>query len=451
MPPITVTPRLQKRITGTLFSTESLFSAAYIASVTLLSINASQLGGGDALAGVPGTVALLGRAAIAMPMGWLMDRRGRRDAITLGYLFGVLGLLLGGLAVGWASFLFLCLGAGLAGMANGTSQQTRFVASEVWPQDHRARIIGFIVFAGTVGAICGPLLVAPAVAWATHAGLAPNTGPYFVGAGLTFGACLLTFLLLRPDPKLLSHALETAPGTITSDLVRPLAEIFARPMVQLAVASMVVGQLVMNLIMVITPVYMNHQNHSTGEISLVFMAHTLGMFGFSTVTGWLIDHLGTLPMIAYGAFLLVAASILAPLAANVLALAVALFVLGLGWNFCFVAGSTLLSGELHSAERGRVQGVNDMLVALASATGSLATGVIFAMRGMVGIGAVGLALTLIFAVIAAWLVRRRQHDGSGWTIDRITLCLRSQRCKSRKTTKSASTCFSTASTRSPSL
>ena len=395
---------MQQRITRTLFTTESLFSAAYIASVTLLSINATQLGGSDAMAGVPSTVALLGRAAFAVPIGWLMDRAGRRPAIVLGYFLGALGLMVGGLSIGWQSFLVLCLGAGLTGMANGASQQTRFIASEVWPQAHRARIIGLIVFAGTIGAIGGPLLVAPAVALAQSFGLSPNAGPYFVGALLTLVAMGLTFALLRPDPMRLSKALEVPAGNVGAPPVvaRPLGAIFAQPMVQLAVASMVVGQLVMTLVMVITPVYMYHLHHSTGEISLVFMAHTLGMFGLATVTGSLIDRSGSRPMMAYGAFLLIVASLMTPVASSVWALAIALFVLGLGWNFCFVAGSTLLSGQLHYSERGRVQGTNDMLVALASGTGSLLTGTIFAASGMLGVGAIGLALSLIFAVFASW-------------------------------------------------
>ncbi len=124
------------------------------------------------------------------------------------------------------------------------------------------------------------------------------------------------------------------------------------------------------MIMVITPVHMTHEQHTTGEISLVYMAHTLGMFGFAAVTGWLIDRLGMRVMMIYGALLLIASSIMAPVATNVLTLSIALFILGLGWNFCYVAGSTLLSGQLHYGERGRVQGTNDMLVAMASGTGS---------------------------------------------------------------------------------
>lgn len=403
MTPSILNRSAQRRITGSLFVTESLFSAGYIAAITLLSINAVELSGSDAMAGVPSTVSLIGRAAFAIPIGWLMDRTGRRPILVLGYLLGVLGMVIGGLAVGWASFLVLCLGAGISGMANGTSQQTRYVASEVWPQARRARVIGFIVFAGTIGAIFGPLLAATAVNLAAQWGLAPNAGPYFVGAALTVGAALLAFLLLRPDPIRLSKLQEEStqgenPGPAVH---RQLRQIFAQPLVQLAVASMVIGQLVMTLIMVITPVHMHYQNHTTGEISLVFTAHTLGMFGFATVTGWLIDRLGSRPMMAYGAVILVLASVLTPLASSVAALALALFLLGLGWNFCFVAGSALLSGQLHYSERGQVQGANDMLVALASGVGSLVTGTIFATTGIVGIGAVGLALTLIFAVFAS--------------------------------------------------
>ncbi len=273
----------------------------------------------------------------------------------------------------------------------------------------RARVIGLIVFAGTIGAIFGPLLVGPAGLLAQQLGGSVYAGPYWIGAMLTVAAALLIFVLLRPDPKELSHRREVDRQSESGPPVaaRPLRTIFGLPLVQLAVASMVVGQLVMTLIMVITPVHMHHLDHTTGEISLVFTAHTLGMFGFAWATGWLIDRLGSMPMIAYGAGLLIVASLLAPVAGNVLTLAVALFVLGLGWNFCFVAGSALLSNQLHYDERGRVQGTNELLISLASGAGSLLTGVIFAGGGMLRVGAVGLAITLIFAVFATWRWRRQ--------------------------------------------
>jgi MFS family permease len=406
---VDLTPAIQRRITASLFTTESIFSAAFIASITLLAVNATELSGSEAFAGVPNTVALLGRALIAVPMGWLMDRTGRRPVVMLGYTFAAIGFLTSGLAVGWASFLLLCLGAGLTGVANGTSQQSRFIASEVWPQSQRSRIIGYIVFAGTVGAIFGPLLVPFAAELAARAGLVANAGPYYMAAALSALALALAFLLLRPDPILLSQAqdrADQAASTAPAPLERPLSAIFAQPLVLLAIASMVIGQLVMTLIMVITPVHMTHGEHTTGEISLVIMAHTLGMFGLAPLTGWLVARLGSRAMMAYGGLLLIISSVMAPWADSVFTLAIALFVLGLGWNFCFVAGSTLLGGQLHASERGRVQGINDMLVALASGTASLTTGAIFAAAGMWAIGLTGLALTLIFAVAGIWLARR---------------------------------------------
>ena len=396
--------RAARRITWTIFSTESLLSAALLASATLLAINAVELGGGAEYAGIPSTVSLLSRAAVAVPIGLLMDRAGRRPALLTSYLAGALGFAIIAWAIGVSSFLLLCIGSGFTGIANAGSQQARYIAAEVWPGDRRAGVIGMIVFAGTIGSIFGPLLVGPTGSVAEALGGNVYAGPYWFGALLALLAGLLAFSLLRPDPKQLSRGRETeqAGGASAPVQSRPLGAIFRQPLVQLAVASMVVGQLVMVMIMVITPVHMHGFDHTTGEISLVITAHTLGMFGLATVTGRLIERLGNRPMIAYGAGLLALSSVMAPVAANVLTLAIALFILGLGWNFCFVAGSTLLANQLHYGERGRVQGINELLVALASGTGSLLTGAIFAGGGMLRVGAAGLALTLIFAVFATW-------------------------------------------------
>lgn len=401
--------RTSQRITWSIFLNESLFSAAFIATFTLLSINASRLGGTDALAGIPATLGLVGRAAMAVPLGWFMDRWGRRMGLTLGYALGALGMVTGLLAVQSVSFALLCLSAAIIGVNNASSQQARFVAAEVWPADGRARVIGLIVFAGTIGAVGGPLLVGPTSALAERLGYDPNAGPYLFGVGLLAVAALLSWLLLRPDPLQIGKQFDVPTVDAQGNPVvsRSARTILAHPMVQLAVASMVIGQLVMTLIMVITPVYMHHANHTNGEISFVFMAHTLGMFGFAFFTGWLVGRLGARPMIAFSATVLVISSVMSAVAANLLALVIALFLLGLGWNFCFVAGSALLTEALHPAERGRIQGANDALVALASGTGSLSTGAIFAGGGMIAVGAVGLALTLAFLALAAWLHQRR--------------------------------------------
>ncbi|HEX6387646.1 MAG TPA: MFS transporter [Anaerolineae bacterium] len=401
---------VRQRITLVLFVGQSFFSAAMIAGFTLTPIIAASLSGSDSAAGVPNTVTLLGRAAAAYPLGWLLDHAGRRWGLAAGFLLAVLGSALAVISIMAASFIGFCLGAGLVGMGRAASEQSRYVAAEVQTAGKRAKVIGLIVFASTVGAVGGPLLVDPSGQLAARLGLLTATGPFMIGALLYFLALSVTVLFLRPDPLAVGRAVAIAERSDTVDEAheRPLIQVFANPIVVLAVAAMVISTLVMTLVMVITPLHMNHHDHGTQAISLVIMAHTLGMFGLSSVTGWLIDRFGRLAMIVAGALVLASATLLAPLSTEVPLLAFSLFLLGLGWNFCFIAGSSLLSDALMAHERGRAQGANEMLVALASGAGSLGTGAVFARGGMAAVGAVGLAFALALIAAYAWLTVSRR-------------------------------------------
>ncbi|MFO7678965.1 MAG: MFS transporter [Chloroflexota bacterium] len=395
---------VEKRITTTLFTTQSLFAAAMIASFTLMPIISADLAGSDSAAGIPNTVNLLARAAFALPLGWLMDRIGRRLGLSVGFMIAVAGFIASVFALLSGSFLGFCLGAGLVGVGRAVIDQGRYVAAEIQPVENRAKAIGFIVFAGTVGAVGGPLVVAPTSALSAAWGLPPETGPYWFGALACAVGLLLTFFLLRPDPLLLSKrfAPVLAAGEVEEEK-RPLREIYAQPLAQLAVAAMVIAQLVMTLIMVITPLHMSYLHHTTAAISAVIMAHTLGMFGLSSLTGWLIDRFGRISIIIVGAMILIISSLLTPLAGTVALLALALFLLGLGWNFCFIAGSSLLSDTLRTTERGQAQGASDTLVALGSGVGSFATGAVFAAGGIIAVSGAGLAFTLALFGILLWL------------------------------------------------
>jgi MFS family permease len=187
---------------------------------------------------------------------------------------------------------------------------------------------------------------------------------------------------------------------------RSLRAIFAGAGVRTALLAMIVGQLVMTMIMVITPIYMNSLGYNIQAISSVIMAHTLGMFALSGGTGWLIDRTGRVTMIVAGALLLMAAAILAPISTQLIALMFSLFLLGLGWNFCFIAGSSLLTDSLSANERGRTQGANDMMVALASGAGSLSTGMLYAFGGMSLIAAIGVGFAIALLCFTAWSTRR---------------------------------------------
>jgi MFS family permease len=172
------------------------------------------------------------------------------------------------------------------------------------------------------------------------------------------------------------------------------------------VLSMVFAQVTMVMLMVITALHMQHHHHSLGSISFVVSSHVVGMYAFSVVSGRLADRIGRLPVILVGATTLVAACVTAPLSPALVPLSLALFLLGLGWNFCYVGGSSLLSDHLRPAERARTQGVNDLLIASVSACGSVTSGLVFSALGYAVVGLLGAAGALVPLALALWLRRR---------------------------------------------
>jgi MFS family permease len=390
---------VRSRLTWLLFFGRSLSSAGFIASATIATIVAKQLTGQAALAGVPGALYLLGAALAAYPAARLMERAGRRPGLSLGFMIGAAGALVAGLAVVVHSFAGFLLGYTLMGASQGFNDLGRYAAAEMHPLAERARAISLVVLGGTVGAIAGPALVDPMGRLAESLRLDPLTGPWFASAALFALGLMLMFFFLRPDPRDLGRALDAEHAKANADaapgVVRPLRVILRQPGTQAAVIAMALGQLVMVMIMAITSLHMKDHGHGLGEISLVIMAHTLGMFGLSVVTGRLADKIGRAPVIAAGSGLLIAACLLAPLVHSTYLLAAALFLLGLGWNFCYVAGGALLTDTLQPAERGRVQGGNDLVISLVSAAGNLGSGLIFAATSYTILAWVSLAVSLI--------------------------------------------------------
>lgn len=398
--------RVRSRIIASLFVSQGLFTAAVIASFTLSSLIASSLGKSDSAAGLPSTLTLVGRAIFAYPIARYMNLAGRRAGLSLGYLIGIVGALVSFWAVVNGSLLGFLAGALIIGAMRGAAELGRFAGAEIYPPEQQARVIGLIVFAGTLGSVFAPALVDPATRVAEGWGIASYSGPFLLTAIFLALAGITVFAFLRPDPLHLSQQIAMSPaGQPLKAEIRPIRQILEGKYVRLAIISITIGQLVMAFLMVITPVHMNHAHHPTAEISQVIMAHTLGMFGFSAINGWVIDRVGRLPTITFGTVLLLLSCIAMPIAHSTLALDVVLFALGLGWNFCFVAGSSLLSSEVSPAESSQVQGTNETLVAIATAIGSLGTGIVFEYFGIGVVAAMALALTMILVValvVVAW-------------------------------------------------
>ncbi len=401
---------LARRTTGILFAAQSLGSAGFIAVATVNSIAGAQLSGQPALAGVPSSVYQVGAALAAFGWGYAMDRIGRRGGLTTGLVLGTGGAVLAGSALVAHSFVLFLAGMVLMGAANSALALGRFAAAEVQVPNERGRAISNVVLGGTVGAILGPLMVGPLGEWAQGFGWDMLSGPYTASAVLFALAAVGLFLWLRPDPRDIGRAVaELYPDEIdTTHPPRSIPTLLRVPAVIVAMVAMVIGQLTMVMLMVISSLHMQDMHHPLTAISLVISSHTFGMYAFSVFSGQLADRWGRAPVIMVGAVTLILASLSAPLSPDVLPIAVALFLLGLGWNFCYVGGSTLLADQLSPAERARTQGFNDLVLGLTSALGSLASGFIFATLGYAAMGvASAVAAAIPLALAAVWTSGRR--------------------------------------------
>lgn len=398
------------RLIGTIFVSQSLLSAAQIAIFTLLTIMAAEISGQDSLAGIPATITTLSVAVASVPISLIMAKFGRRIGLTLSYAVSILGAVLGVIAIIQGLFWLLVVSASAIGLGRAGANQSRFIAGDLFYENERGRMIGLIVFAGTMGAIFGPLLVTPGTWLSNYFQIDSNTGPWVIAIIFYTLATLFTFILLRPEPMKIAEIIDADekkrkkkkfPDGADNDAGRSIRELLSLPRVQLAVISMLLSQVVMVTLMVMTPLHMSHNGHSAGNVGIVISAHTMGMFGFSWLTGYLIDRFGRVPMMVAAAITLIASAIVAPLGTSMPFLVTGLFLLGLGWNFGYVAGSSLLSDALEGAEKSRMQGANDMMVAAAAALGSFSSGPLFATGGYATIAALG----IVIAVLFIWIIR----------------------------------------------
>ena len=407
-------PRISRRITGTLFATQSLARAAFVASGTVAALVGIELAGDPAWAGVPAAVLQLAGALAALAVAATTERIGRRRGLALGLSVGVLGMGVAAGAIASAAFLLFLGGLVLMGVASAALMLGRFAVAEVHPPERRGRAISSVVIGGALGSVAGPLLVGPSGWWAHQAGMNELSGPYLAGMFVLAVAALATLVWLRPDPRDVGRkmAAKHPESAAYSGPARPIHQILRTPAVSVAVLAMAFGQVVMVMIMVILSPYMIARQHDLTDISLVISAHTLGMFAFSLVAGRLTDRWGRGQVILTGAVLLILGCALVPISPHILLLSVALFLLGLGWNFCFVGASTLLSDHLSPAERARTQGVNDLLIGLTTAAASLGSGLIFASTSFVVMAIVGIALALVPLGLALWWLATRRAPAS---------------------------------------
>jgi len=386
--------RARTRLTGVLFTGNAIISTAYIAIVTVSTLVSEQITGSTGLSGIPGTLGTAGVAAGAAALSVLSLRQGRRPSFTLGFAIAAIGSVSVGFSITLASFPLLLLGMFAIGFGRSVGQLARFAAGDLRSHERRASAISLIVWASTIGAIVGPLLIGPTSRFASAAGFDELLGPVMIGIlGFTLGSVTM-FVGLRPDPLTLAIVERHEDQQAQPDALKAILRIST---VQLALSAMMVSQLVMSLIMVMTPLFIRSNDGSLSTVGWVMMAHAFGMFAIAPITGRLVDRFGPHPIIALAVGTLATSGLIAATAgtAQTPILIVGLFLLGVGWNFGFVAGSSLLQEGLPIVNRLKIQGFADSITWISGAVAAGMSGLIVASSSYMALSIIGSALSLI--------------------------------------------------------
>jgi MFS family permease len=383
------------------------------ASVSVGALLAADISGSAAWSGSAATLTTIGAAMAAIPLARLADRRGRRISLSTGWFLAAVGAGLAILAGVAPSFPLLLLGLAFMGAGNAATLQARFAATDLATAEQRARALGLVVWATTVGAVAGPNLTRPGALVAGVLGIPPLTGPFLFSVASALVAAVVLTVALRPDPLLTAKASSTGTGTAPEPATTPaqtpaqtpalptpaapraMRTIAGSPPALAAVVALVTGHAVMIAVMAMTPVHLHGHGASLTIIGLTISLHIAGMFALSPIVGWIADRYGRRPAILGGFALLASATLTTATAGHsTLLVTLGLVMLGLGWSFTTIAASTQLSESVPDAQRRHVQGTADLLMSLAGAGAGALSGVLVATIDYRGLSLVSAALVL---------------------------------------------------------
>lgn len=371
-----------------LLAGSALMNAAMAVASALSTLVAGDLLGA-AWAGLPSCAGIAGTGLGALALSRLMQRRGRRAGLLAGYAAATAGAALAATGAAGQDITGLIAGLLLLGLGNAGAQLSRYAAAELYPAQRRGSAIGAVLWATTVGAVGGPLLLAPSGQAAAAVGWAAAAGPFLLAAVATVTAAGAAGLL----PALRADAV--AVRTRLRGLLR-------LPAARSAFAVMVTAQVIMVAVMTATPMAMQMGGQGLAAVGAVLSAHTFGMFALSPLTGRLADRYGPRPVMIAGLVTLAAATALAAATGSLpLLRAAALFLLGYGWNLCFIGGSARLARDLPAVDRARIEGAVDSGIWSAAALASLVSTAVLAAGGYAVLaGAAGTLLVLPAVALA---------------------------------------------------
>jgi predicted MFS family arabinose efflux permease len=387
--------RLARRNALVLAITQALAGGNNTVLVATAAIVGTMLAPDKGLATLPISIFVLGMWMGTLPMGVLARRLGRRNALQIGTVCGVLTGLICCVAVLQGSFLLFNIGAVFSGLYASGHQSYRFAAADTASEEFRARAISWVlvggIFAGVVGA---QLVIATQNLWPPYLFAATYIGQSALA--LIAGAVLMFVNIPKPPPR-----------SVVGD-GRPLLEIAREPRFIVAVVCGVAAYSMMNLVMTSAPLAMVMCNHSVTDATLGLQWHVLGMYAPSFFTGALIARFGLERVTGLGFALIIVAAAIGTAGISLWHFWIGLALLGVGWNFAFIGATTMVTHCHRPNERNKVQAFNDFLVFGSMAIGSFSSGQLLASFGWATVNEVVFPVVLAAGALLVWSALRRR-------------------------------------------
>ena len=389
--------RLARRNALVLAVTQALAGGNSTVLVATAGIVGTMLAPDKSLATLPISIYVLGMWMGTLPLGALARRLGRRDALQIGTVCGVLTGLICCVAVLQGSFLLLNVGAVFSGLYASAHQSYRFAAADTASEAFRPKAISWVLFGGVVAGVVGPQLVI----------VTQDLWPPYLFAATYIGQAALALISAG---VLMFMNIPKPPARSAAGDGRPLGEIAKQPRFVVAVACGVATYSMMNLVMTSAPLAMVMCNHSVTDATLGLQWHVLGMYAPSFATGALMSRFGLERITGAGLALIIVSAVIGIAGISLWHFWIALALLGVGWNFAFIGATTMVTHCHRPNERNKVQAFNDFLVFGSMAIGSFSSGTLLVSFGWSMVNGVVVPVALAATALLVWgrLRGRRQ-------------------------------------------
>lgn len=391
-----------RRIRRALIAGQVLAGIGLGSAVSVGSLLAAHIAGGESAAGLAATMSTLGSAVAAIPLARVAMQRGRRLALTIGASTAILGGTLIVVAGGLMSLPLVLLGLLGLGVGGAVNLQARFAVTDYSSAENRGRDLSMVVWATTVGAIIGPNLNGIGVVLGDAWGMPTLTGPFVFTIAAQVAAAAMYWWGI--GPKVPTVTVSASAANTAAKLSRA---------VPFAIAVIGLGHATMVAVMAMTPVHLVHEGATVGESSFVISLHVAGMYALSPVFGILSDKWGRVPVIIMGQVILaISLAMTAFLSMDHTMVTIGLVLLGLGWSANTVAGSALIGELSQGPKRLTIQGRSDAVMSASGALAGVLAGPAVMMLGYPGLSIASYLFVASAVALVVLIVTLRRHESA---------------------------------------